>query len=265
VSDTNTERTETNMMFTNRTTPTSGARADADRKTAFTVGVLFIITIVASIPALLLYDPVLNDAQYVLGAGDDMRIRVGGFLEIVTAIANIGTAVALFSVLKRQHEGFALSYVASRVLESTIIVVGIVSVLSVVTLQQDGAGAADAGSLVIAGKSLVALHDWTFLLGPGFCAPIGNGLILGYLMYRSGLVPRRMAQLGLVGGTVGFASATATLLGVYDQVSVWAFIAIIPEFAWEASLGIWLTVKGFSASARVLAAPTIAPRGLAAD
>ena len=237
---------------------------DMDRKTSLTVGILFIITIVASIPALLLYDPVLNDANYVLGAGADTRIRLGAFLEVATVIANIGTAVALFSVARRQHEGFAIGYVASRVVESTLIVVGLISLLSVMTLQQDGAGA-DAGSLVIAGQSLVALHDWTFLLGPGFCAPIGNGLILGYLMYSSGLMPRRLAQLGLIGGTVGVASASATLLGIYDQVSVWAFIAIIPEFAWEASVGIWLTVKGFSASSRVLATPAMAPRGAAAD
>ncbi len=235
-----------------------------DRKTSLTVGILFIITIVASIPALLLYDPVLNDAEYILGAGADTRVRLGAFLEIVTVVANIGTAVALFSVARRQHEGFAISYVASRVVESTLIVVGLISLLSVMTLQQD-ADAANSASLVIAGQSLVALHDWTFLLGPGFCAPIGNGLILGYLMFRSGLVPRRMAQLGLVGGTVGLASATATLLGIYDQVSVWAFIAIVPEFLWEASFGIWLTVKGFSASARTLTAPTIATQPVAAD
>jgi hypothetical protein len=252
------------MMFTNRVTASRRSDIDTDRRTSLVVGILFIITIVASIPALLLYDPVLNDANYILGAGADTRVRLGAFLEIVTAFANIGTAVALFSVARRQHEGFAISYVASRVVESTLIVVGLISLLSVMTLQQDAAGA-DAGSLVIAGKSLVALHDWTFLLGPGYCAPIGNGLILGYLMYRSGLVPRRMAQLGLIGGTVGIASATATLLGIYDQVSVWSFIAIIPEFAWEASFGLWLTFKGFNASARVLTASKLAAPGLAAD
>lgn len=253
------------MSTSTLTTGLRAGRAGTDRKTAFVVGVLFIITIVASIPAVFLYDPLLTDADYVLGAGADTRIRLGALLEIVTAVANIGTAVALYSVVRRQHEGFAISYVASRVLESTVIVVGIVSVLSVMTLQLDGTIGAESGSLVVAGQSLVALHDWTFLLGPGFCAPIGNGLILGYLMYRSGLVPRRMAQLGLVGGTLGLASATAMLLGIYDMTSVWAFIAIVPEFAWEASLGIWLAVKGFSASARVLTAPTIGVQPVAAD
>lgn len=109
----------------------------------------------------------------------------------------------------------------------------------------------DAGqvrSLVTAGKSLVAFHDWTFLFGPAFCAGFGNGLLLGYLMYRSGLVPRAMAMLGLIGGPLAFASATAVLFGLYEQTSVPSFIATLPEIAWEASLGIWLIVKGFKPS-----------------
>ena len=181
----------------------------SSRKTALVAGVFFAITFLASIPALLLYDPVLNDTNYIVSAGADTRVSLGAFLEVITAIANIGTAVTLFPILKRQNEGVALGYVASRVLESTVIVVGLISLLSVVTLRQDvgGAGAADSGSLVIAGQSLVAFHDWTFLLGPAFCAGFGNGLLLGYLMYTSGLVPRRMALLGLIGGPLAFATA----------------------------------------------------------
>ena len=126
-------------------------------------------------------------------------------MELLLIIANIGTALALFPILKRQNEALALGYVAARVIECTFIAIGIVSVLAVVTLRQDTAGA-DGASLVSIGQSLVAIHDWTFLLGPGFVVGIGNGLILGYLMYRSGLVPRRMAMLGLVGGPLVCAS-----------------------------------------------------------
>ena len=170
---------------------------------------------------------------------------------MILAITNIGTAVTLFPILKRQNEGVALGYVATRGVECTIIVVGILSVLSVVTLRQNLAGAAgaNAASLETVGTSLVAVKDWTFLFGPGFCAGIGNGILLGYLMYSSRLVPRYLAVLGLVGGPVAVASATATLFGLYEQVSVWASIAIIPEFLWELSLGIWLIVKGFNPSA----------------
>lgn len=210
----------------------------------------FVITIVASIPALILYDPVLNDTGYILGAGADTRVQLGAFLEVITAIANIATAVVLFPILKRQSESIALGYVALRVLESTIIVVGLISLLAVVTLRQDLAGAAGSEPAVLdtVGRSLVAIHDGTFLLGPAFCAGFGNGLLLGYLMYRSGLVPRRMAMLGLIGGPLAFATATAVLFGAYEQTSGTNFIFTIPEIAWEASLAIYLIVKGFRPS-----------------
>ena len=220
------------------------------RKIALVTGVLFVVTFVASIAGLALYGPVLDDPGYVVGAGADTRVLWGALFEVILVVANIGTAVALFPILKRQHEGVALGYVTARVVESVIIAVGIVSLLSVVTLRQDLAGAvgADAASLVTTGTSLVALHDWTFLLGPGFLVAIGNGMLLGYLMYRSGLVPRRMAMLGLIGGPLLFASSIAVLFGLYEQVSGWAFLVTAPESAWEASLGIYLIVKGFKPS-----------------
>jgi hypothetical protein len=236
---------------------------DSARKSALVTGVLFLITFITSIPALILYGPVLNNANYIVGGGADGRILAGAFLEVLLAIANIGTAVTLFPVIKRQNEGLALGYVAARIVESTVIVVGIASVLAVVTMRRDFAGStgADTATLVIAGKALVAIHKGTFLLGPAFCAGIENGLILGYLMYRSGLVPRPMAVLGLAGGTLAFCAATAELFGLFPQVSGTSFIVTFPEALWEGSLGIWLIVKGFRPS------PIIAPvtRQAAAD
>jgi hypothetical protein len=167
--------------------------------------------------------------------------------EVFLAITNIGTAVVLWPIVKRQSETLALSYVASRVVESTIIVVGLISLLSVVTLREDFAGAgADAGSLTVAGESLVAIHDWTFLLGPGFCVGV-NGLLLGYLFYRSGLVPRGIAMLGLIGGPMIFASAIAVLFGAYEQDGP-HFLLSIPEIAFEASITIYTIVRGFKPS-----------------
>lgn len=222
----------------------------SSRKTALVAGVLFLITFVTSIPAVLLYRPVLHDANYIVGAGADTRVAFGALFEILLAIAGIGTAVVLFPIVKRQSESVALGYVASRVLESTFIVVGLISLLSVVTLRQkhEGVSGADSASLIIAGRSLVAFHKWTFLLGPAFCAGFGNGMLLGYLMYASGLVPRRMTYLGLIGGPLVFASAIATLFGAYGQTSTWSGLATVPEFLWELSLGIWLTFKGFRPS-----------------
>ena len=166
-------------------------------------------------------------------------------------VANIGTALVLFPILKRQNEPLALGYVAARIMESVFIAVGIVSVLTIVTLHQDAG--AQASSLVPVGRALVAVHDWTFLLGPGLVVGIGNGLILGYLMYRSGLVPRGLAVLGMVGGALICLSGIAVLLGAFDKGSAPQAIATVPEFIWELSLGIYLMVKGFKPSPLIAA------------
>jgi hypothetical protein len=209
--------------------------------------VLFIITFITSIPALYLFQPVLDDpAGYIAGSGaDNTRIFLGASLELLLILANVATAVVLFPILKRQNEMLALGYVTARLVESTFIAIGLVSVLGVVSLQQQGATGADAGTI---GVALAAIKDWTFLLGPGFIVGVGNGLLLGYLMYRSGLVPRRLAMLGLVGGPLICASGILVLLGVIDEGGAVQGIATIPEFIWELSFGIWLTVKGFNPS-----------------
>ena len=213
-------------------------------------GIFMVITFI-SIPALLLYDPVLHHTNFIVGAGGDTRVYVGALFEILTFIAGIGMAVTLYPVLRRQSESLALGYVTVRLFESCLIAVGIVSLLAVVTLRQDLAGATGTNnaSLILSGRSLVAVHDATFLLGPAFCAAIGNGLILGYLMLRSGLVPRRFAQFGIVGGSLALVTALLVLFGAYDQSSGESFILTLPEAIWELSLGIYLIVKGFKPSA----------------
>jgi hypothetical protein len=192
-----------------------------EQRTARIAGALFVATFVTSIAAVLLYDPVLNNTGYITGAGADTRVLLGAFLELLLIVANIGTAVVLFPILKRQNETMALGFVTARVVESAFIAVGILSVLTVVTLRQDLAGTADAATLDTVGRTLVAIHDWTFLLGPGFVVGIGNGMLLGYLMYCSGLVPRRMSMLGLVGGPLICISGVAVLFGGIDAGSVW--------------------------------------------
>jgi hypothetical protein len=221
---------------------------DSTRKVSLITGWLFIITFVTSIPAVLLYGPVLHHPNYITGAGADNRIALGAFLEMILIIANVGTAVALFPILKRQNEGLALGYVTARIVESVFIAIGIVSLLAVVTLRKDVGGPGGAGSLVPVGSSLVAIRNWTFVLGPGWVVGVGNGLLLGYLMYRSGLVPRGMAMLGLIGGPLIIASGTAVLFGAIERGSKAQGIATIPEFLWELSLGIYLIVKGFKPS-----------------
>ena len=221
------------------------------RTIATVTGVLFLLTFVTSIPAaFVFYPPVLEDPNYIIGAGADTGVRFGALLEVILVVANIGTAVVLYPLLKRQNHIVALGYVTARVMEGAMIAVGILSLLSVVTLRQGVAepAGADAAALVSVGRALVAVHDWTFLLGPGFLAPLGNGILLGYLMYRSGLVPRGMAMLGLAGGPLLIVAFVGILFGVFAQVSLPSAIATIPEFLWELSLGIYLTVKGFKPS-----------------
>ena len=212
-------------------------------------GVLYLITIFTAITAYFFYVPVLDDPRYILGGGADTSVSLGAFLELMLIIANIGTAVVLYPILKRQNEILILGYVTARVMECVFIAVGILSLLTVVALRQEAAAGADAASLVTAGKTLVALHEWTSLLGPGFMVGVGNGLILGYLMYTSALMPRGMAVLGLVGGALIIASGVGVLLGVIEEGGVVQGIATIPEFLWELSLGIWPIVRGFNPSA----------------
>src|SRR5664280_2663124 len=235
------------------------AQSEAQRRTARIAGWWFAITFVTSIPALLLYQPLLKHISFVFGSGGLHAggIGLGATLEVFLAISGIATAVVLYPIIKRQSQSISLGYVASRTLESTVIVIGIVSVLSVVTMRHDvgGAGAANPASLVLVERALVAIHDWTFLLGPGFCSGFGNGLLLGYLMYKSGLVPRGMAMLGLIGGPLIFASGIAILFGAFKNGSPAANLAALPEIAWEASLTIYLIVKGFRPSP-ILAAQT---------
>ncbi|AYV31591.1 hypothetical protein EES41_33140 [Streptomyces sp. ADI95-16] len=220
------------------------------RRLAVVAGALFLVTEVAAIGGLALYRPVLEGPGYILGSGADTRVFLGALCELVLALAVMGTGAALYPVLRRRGEGAAVGYVCGRLLEAAVIVVGIVSVLAVVTLRRSAgpSGAADAASLVTAGKTLVALHDWTFLLGPNFALG-ANTLVLACLMYTSRLVPRAVAVLGLAGGALICASATAVLFGVYEQVSVAGSLAALPVFAWEVTLAVRLLFKGFDEAA----------------
>jgi Domain of unknown function (DUF4386) len=219
----------------------------AQRRISFWFGVLYLITFATSIGALLLFQPVLDDPQgYIAGDGADNRIYLGALLELILIIANIGTAIIIFPIVKRQNEIMAVSYVAARIMECVFILIGILAVLAVVTLRHDaGADAAALGGLA---ESLAAIKDWTFKLGPGFVVGIGNGLILGYLMYTSGLMPRGLALLGLIGGPLQTLAGIGVLFDLYDAGGPVQGILTIPEIIWELSLGIYPLVWGFKSS-----------------
>jgi Domain of unknown function (DUF4386) len=214
---------------------------DSLRKTALVAGMLYLLTFV-SIPILALYGPV-EDPNYILGPGPDTPMIFGGVLEIIVALACIGTAVVLYPVVKRQNEAAALGFVGARVLEAGTIFVCVVSLLSVVSLRQAGVGAAG----LVTAQALVAFHGWIFLLGQGFL-PAVNALLLGSLLYRSRLVPRGLPVLGFIGAPLLVASVAATLFDVWGQVSALSALFTIPIAVWEFSLGVYLIVKGFKPS-----------------
>lgn len=217
-----------------------------DRRRSLTAGVLFLITFVSAIAGVQLYAPVLDDPAYVLGAGSDVRVVLGILCEIVLIVANLGTALALYPILRRRAEGLALGYVVARVMECVFIAVGMLCVLTVVTLRAHAASFGDAQALSASAQTLVALRNWTFLLGPGFVAGLGNGVLLGWLLLRSGLVPRAMAIVGMVGGSLVALSGAGVMFGLWGQGSPVSAVATLPEIAWEAFLGVYLTFVAFT-------------------
>jgi hypothetical protein len=223
-----------------------------DQRTARIFGVLFLITFITSIGALLLFQPVLDDpAGYIASGGQDSQIYWGVFLEFFLILSNVGTAVVLYPVVRRQNEGLAIAYVGARIIECVFIAAGIIFVLGVVSLRQDSPDAADLA------VSLAALKDWTFLLGPGLVVPFGNGLFLGYLMYRSRLVPPRMAWLGMIGGPLLLVGNLGVLFDLWDQDSA-VSVLVVPEFIWEAFLGIYCAIWGFRRDSPILSREPVA-------
>jgi hypothetical protein len=215
-----------------------------DRRIATFTGWLWIITFVTSIPArFVFYAPVIDEGNYVTGAGDDAKtlIAIGALLELLLIISNVGTAVVPYSIHKRHNEVGAVAFVTARVMESTFIAIGIVCMLAISTLRQDAPSGTDSAL----GQGIRAVYEWSFRLGPGFIVGVGNGLILGWLMYTSGLVPQRMAMLGLVGGPLIIIAGTLVIFDVIEGGGSVQGLMSIPEALWEFSIGIYLIVKGY--------------------
>lgn len=214
---------------------------DSLRKTSLVAGGFYLLTFV-SIPTLTLYAPI-READYILGGTPDTPVVVGGVLEVIVALACIGTAIALYPVLKRQGEARALGFVAARVLEAAGIFIGVASILTLVALRRAGA----EPDALVTGRTLVAFYDSVFLLSQALL-PAVNALLLGSLLYQSRLVPRILPVLGLAGAPLLVASDLGTLFGAWDRLSPVAAVAALPIAVWEFSLGVYLVVKGFKPS-----------------
>jgi hypothetical protein len=240
---------ESDMGITAQTTPTIRVPMDPLRKTALVAGIFYLITFI-SIPTLFLYGTVKTDQGWVTSSGSSTGVLWGGLLEVIVALAGIGTAVTLFPVVKRQNEGMALGFAAVRTVEAAMIFTGVVSLLSLVHLRQDfgATAAADTPSLVTNGASLVSTYNGAFLLGQTLM-PCMSALLLGTLLYRSGLVPRALPTLGLIGAPLLITATIAVMFGIIEPISPWTALATLPIAVWEFSLGLWLTFKGFKACA----------------
>jgi hypothetical protein len=225
---------------------------DPTRRAAFAAGVLYLLTYASSIPAALLLTNALADPNYILGAGADGLVRLAALFDIVNGLAAIGTAVALYSVVKRQHEGFAIGFVASRLFEAAILFIGVVSVVSIANLRETAATVADPGALLASGTTLVTLYKVAFVLGTGI--PALNAFLLGWLMYRSRLVPRAIPALGLIGAVTFGSWIAGYVLGATEPGTPWHGISVAPIFFWELIVGLWMTFRGFDRSAPIVAA-----------
>jgi len=228
------------------------------RKAALIAGVAYIATFVFSIPVKFgLWVDVLDKPDWVLGAGSDAGVPLGALFEVLTALGGVVTAVALYSIAKRHSQRAALGFVTTRVMEAAIIFVGVLAIMATYTLRNDVAGTAgaDPGALKTTGQALVAIHDWTFLLGPGVMAAL-NALLIGSIMYRSRMLPRWIPTLGLIGAPLLLISSTATLFGAWDQISGPATILVLPIAIWEFSFGVYMIVKGLKPAVVNDEAPT---------
>ena len=229
---------------------------DSWRKFALAAGVFYLLTFAFSIPAFFLYEPVLIDPNYIVGGGGfDTQVILGSLFEMLTALTGIGTAVALYPVIRRQSEVASLGFVTTRIFEAAVIMVGVLALLAIVSIRQAGlAPGTDSAAMVALGQMLVAIRGHAADIGPGF-VPVLNALLLGYVLYRSRLIPRIIPTLGLIGAPLLLASVMGRIFGLLGDTSVFAAIALVPIFFWELSVGVWLTFKGFNPAAPILADP----------
>ena len=224
---------------------------DSMRKTALVAGVLYLLTFISSIPAVFLQGPVLTDPNFIIGgAGADTQVRLGALFDIVNSLTAIGTAVALYAVIRRQSQGFAIGFVSSRLFEGTVLMIGVISILSIVTLQQPGATGAEATLLVNTQQTLVTVRNWTFVLGTG--VPALNAFLLGWIMYKSRLVPRAIPVIGLIGAPAVHLLDRRLHPRRHRLETAWHAIGVAPIFIWELSLGLWMTFKGFRKDAPLM-------------
>lgn len=223
---------------------------DPTRRVALVAGILYLLTFIGSIPASILLPTLLSGANYITGPGADAPIGLAAVLEMVNVLTCIGTAVVVFTIVKRQHETLAIGFVATRLFEGAVITIGVVSILAVASLRMTVAAGAAAESVVPVATALVGIRDWAIVIGPGMAG--FNALMFGTLLYRARLVPRAIPALGIVGAPLLISFVVGTMLGLTGPFTIWQGIAVAPFFIWELVVGLWMTFKGFNPASPIL-------------
>lgn len=220
------------------------------RTAAIYTGVFFLISDVASIAALLLFQPLLKNADFITSSGiSEPLILLGTVLEILTAFAAAATALVLYPILRKQSQSMALGYVIFRALEAAMILIGVLCVLAVLALRTNFlASAGDPAIYQVVAGALIAIKNWSFVFGPNIILAV-NATILGYLLLQSKLVPRTIALLALIDGPVILTVAILVLFGVVVQDSPIQILSAMPMLAFEVSFSLYLIIKGFKSEA----------------
>ncbi|WP_323102159.1 DUF4386 domain-containing protein [Intrasporangium sp. YIM S08009] len=234
------------MATTTATAPTNVGRPAADwtRNHARASGIFYLLTFASSIAAVVYFlKPILDDPFYVVGPGQDTRVIIGCLLDTVNAVTAVGSAVAVYPVVKRQNHAMALGFVTSRMYEAAVIMVGVLALLGVVALRQSNPGG-DTAALLTTGHGLVEMRNYSFLFGPNL-APVMNAVLFGTLLYRSRLVPRFIPIMALAAAPLLLVPTVATILGATEHGSVWWAPGGVLIFVWELTVGLYMTFKGF--------------------
>lgn len=220
-----------------------------NKSNAKITGWLFIVAAVSSIIGLKLYDPILSDNNFIVSANNHYnQIIFGAINELILVASATGTGIMLYPLLKRYNESMGIGYLSFRMLEAVFIIIGLLSILTVLSISEsyvDGA-ITDKANAQNLGLSFISLHKWTFMLGPNFMLSI-NTFIYSFVFYKTKIIPSNLARLGLLASFLIMTAAILELFGVIQQISTWGILLALPIALYEMTLAIYLITKGTKA------------------
>ncbi len=223
-------------------------KMDSYRKTSIIVGVLFITATVTSILGGSLISSVIDSPDDFLNvSSNENQIIIGCLLVLVDALAVIFIAILVFPILKKYNEGLALGYIGLRIFEGVVFIIGVISILAILTLSQEYvAGTLEAPYSQGLVALLLGVYDWSWLVGPLIFFALST-LPFYYLLYQSKLIPQWLSGWGLIGGILVTLFGLLAMFG-FDTTSTISMFLFLPIAVQEMALAVWLIVKGFNPS-----------------